>query len=263
METPKLLRPQSLTDAVVAYIRDAVIHGRFEPGQQLTEAGLTQTLGISRGTIREAMRVLANLGLVSLTSHRGAFVTMLTPERAYDIYTLRALLESYAARVSAETGRLDQAAMQMLEDRHRVLVEAAEGADLAAVVEADMAFHYALSGLCGHQLLLEHLGAIQTDSRRFLIYSDLYRPEASEIVRRHTDLLAIIRHGDAKEIESAIRVHISDVGETIVNQLTLSRGQPFDPGSAVRSQHRATASLGGRDHVNGDVAAVPGPGPAG
>jgi len=56
-ELRPLSRPQSLTDAVVMYVRDAVINGELAPGQQLSEANLAQTLGTSRGTVREAMRV--------------------------------------------------------------------------------------------------------------------------------------------------------------------------------------------------------------
>ena len=81
-ELRPLSRPQSLTDAVVMYVRDAVIHGELAPGQQLSEAQLAQTLGTSRGTVREAMRVLENLGLVSRSAHRGPVVTLITPQRA-------------------------------------------------------------------------------------------------------------------------------------------------------------------------------------
>jgi DNA-binding GntR family transcriptional regulator len=227
---PKLSKPQSLTDAVVAYIRDAVINGRFEPGQQLTEASLAQTLGTSRGTIREAMRVLAHLGLISLTAHRGASVTMLTAERAYEIYTMRALLESYAARMAAEGGCLDEAAMAMLEGRNAELVAAARAPDVAAMVEADIQFHHTLSELSGHRLLVEHLTEIQTHSLRFLIYSDLYRPGAAEMASRHADLLETIRTRDPDAIERAVRDHVTEVGRDVVTKLNASQSSALDTG---------------------------------
>ena len=173
------------------------------------------------------MRVLANMGLISLTAHRGASVTKLTADRAREIYTLRALLESFAARTATEDGRIDAAAMELLESRHETLVQAARTTDVGAMVEADIQFHLALSALSGHTLLLEHLAAIQTDSRRFLMYSDLYQPDAGEVVRRHRSLLETVRTRDPIAIEEAVRSHVGDVGVDIVARLSAT--QPTEP----------------------------------
>jgi len=72
MEPTILDRPPSLTDAVVAHIRDGIIAGSYAPGQPLTELQLSDELGTSRGTVREALRELGSLGLVTRTTHRGA-----------------------------------------------------------------------------------------------------------------------------------------------------------------------------------------------
>jgi DNA-binding GntR family transcriptional regulator len=224
-----LERPPSLTDAVVGHIQDAIISGRYVPGQQLTEAKLAQALGTSRGTVREAMRVLANFGLVSLSTRRGASVTRLTPERARETYTLRALLESYAARVAAEEGRIDGSAVAALEERYDVLVRAAHADDVGAMVEADMQFHQTLSALSGHRLLLEHLGTIQAHSKRLLLFTDMYRTDAAQVARRHVLILDAIRGGDAELLERTVRDHIVDVGKDTVTWMADS------PTFAVRS----------------------------
>jgi DNA-binding GntR family transcriptional regulator len=222
-ELRPLSRPQSLTDAVVMYVRDAVINGELAPGQQLSEASLAQTLGTSRGTVREAMRVLGNLGLVSRSAHRGPVVTVLTPRRAREIYTLRDLLESYAARLAAEQGRIDEAGIALLEERQRVLAGAARDGDVGALVEADMQFHMALSGLAGHELLSEHLTEIHMHSRRLLVYSDYYSdnydPDFAALVARHARLIDVVRDGDPDTIERAVSDHITEVGRKIVEKM--------------------------------------------
>ncbi len=230
MQEPGLLtRPPSLTDAVVMYVRDAVISGAFAPGQQLSEASLAQALGTSRGTVREAMRVLADLGLVSRSAHRGPTVTLISPQRAFEIYTLRSLLESFAARMAAEEGRIDDAAIAMLEGRVRTLAEAARAGDVGATVEADMQFHESLSALAGHELLLEQLGAIHTHSRRLLAYSDLYTPDFGVVVQRHEHLIDVIKGRDPEAIEHAVSGHITEVGRSIVAKMlavTSTSGEP-------------------------------------
>jgi DNA-binding GntR family transcriptional regulator len=221
MQHPSPLdRPPSLTDAVVDHIRDGIIHGEYAPGQTLAEAPLAQALGTSRGTVREAMRVLANLGLVSRSSHREPVVSLLTPDRAEEIYTLRALLESFAARLAVENGRVDEAALERLSARAEAIGVAGSNGTAREMVEADMAFHRELSALAGHELLLEHLAAIQTHSRRLLMYSDLYSPDVDVVVRRHRDLLAIVRSGDPEAVERAVADHIGSVGRTIASRMS-------------------------------------------
>ena len=101
----RLKRPGTLTSEVVAYIRDAVISGEFEADQPLPEVKLAQELETARVTIRVALRSLADVGLVDIVPHRGAFVSSLTPRNAWEIFSLRALLESYAARLALAEAR--------------------------------------------------------------------------------------------------------------------------------------------------------------
>ena len=213
-------RPPSLTDVVATHIRDLIISGEYAPGQVLAEAPLAIALGTSRGTVREAMRVLANLGLVSRSSHRGPIVTLLTPQRAHEIYTLRALLESYAARLAVEQGHVSSEALAELERREHALADAGEVGGVGGMVEADMEFHRELSALAGHELLLEHLDAIQTHNRRLLVYSDLYRPDFGSVVQRHQALIDVIRNGDPDLVEQAVREHITEVGDQIVARMS-------------------------------------------
>ncbi len=96
--------------------------------------------------------------------------------------------------------------------------------DLQGMVHADIDFHRALSAYSGHDLLMEHLDAIQVHSRRLLFYSDLYQPEPELVVRRHRELLRVLRSGDAYAVASAIDEHISGPGRDIVEKM-LAREQ--------------------------------------
>ena len=224
MEQATLDRPPSLTDAVVAHIRDGIIRGTYAPGQSLTEAQLSDELGTSRGTVREALRVLAGLGLVERSAHRGAAVSRLTAKDAEEIYTLRASLESLAAQLAVERGNLDEAALSILASCVDAIEEAALRDDLQGMVHADIDFHRALSAYSGHDLLMEHLDAIQVHSRRLLFYSDLYRPDPELVVRRHRELMRVLRSGDAYAVAIAIDDHITGPGRDIVDRM-LAREQ--------------------------------------
>jgi DNA-binding GntR family transcriptional regulator len=157
-------------------------------------------------------------------------VSLLTPKWAQETYTLRALLESFAARLAVEGGRMDEAALAGLAMHVELIAAAGETGSVRGMLEADMEFHRALSALSGHDLLMEYLAAVQTHSRRLLVYSDLYRPDFKAMVQRHWDLLAILRVGDPVTVERAVSDHISDVGRSIVARMTAAptpgRGDP-------------------------------------
>ena len=230
MEGRTLDRPPSLADAVVAHIRDGIIRGDYEPGQPLTESALAEELGTSRGTVREALRELAGLGLVDRSTHRGAVVAPLTAQDAEEIYTLRAALESFAAQLAAERGRLEPAGIATLLPHLEAIEQAAQVGDVAAMVAADMDFHTALSALSGHELLIEQLSAIQVHSRRVLFYSDLYRPTPEVVVQRHRDLLEVLRGGDPYEVSLAVDRHVTGPNRDVVERMrALERDGGGDP----------------------------------
>ena len=97
-----LQRPDTLTDAVAKHISDAIVRGEFKPGSSLPEVALAHDLRTSRGTVREALRKLAAGGLVEIIPHRGVFVSQLSVRATWEITSMRAILEPYAARLALE-----------------------------------------------------------------------------------------------------------------------------------------------------------------
>ena len=95
-----LLNHQTLSDNVAGLIRKMIFNGTLKPGERINQAQLAETLNISRGPIREALRMLQNEGLIKHETNRGTFVTTLSSQDAYEIYTLRALLEGEAAQLA-------------------------------------------------------------------------------------------------------------------------------------------------------------------
>src|SRR5689334_22743137 len=80
-------------------LRQAIISGRLAPGARLTERELTEMMGVSRTVIREALRQLESEGLVAIIPHKGPVVRALSLDEARDLYSIRAVLEGFAARL--------------------------------------------------------------------------------------------------------------------------------------------------------------------
>jgi len=90
------LETHSLVELAVERLSREILSGRVDPGQRLIEEQLTRRLGISRAPLREAMRLLAQQGLVEHIPRRGARVATLSDEDVRELYELRALLERHA-----------------------------------------------------------------------------------------------------------------------------------------------------------------------
>lgn len=89
-------------DQVVDSLRDAIVNGQFVPGQLLSEGELCETLGTSRASLRQALRILEAEGLIDVRKGRGVFVTKLDAPTAKEIYLVRATLEGLLARLFVE-----------------------------------------------------------------------------------------------------------------------------------------------------------------
>jgi DNA-binding GntR family transcriptional regulator len=211
-------RPETLTSAVMKYVMDAIIHGEFAPGTQLPELTLAEKLEVSRGTVREALRSVADSGLVEVRPHRGVFVSDLTPRRAEETYRLRMLLEPYAASRAAERCQQDPGAARRLSEAFLKLQTAADD-DPIASVDADTALHQCITELAGNEMLVEVLSSLRVQTKRFIVFTKLFQSDAATEVAAHKPVVEAILAGDAEGAAQAMRDHILESGQLLVNKM--------------------------------------------
>src|SRR4029453_2365733 len=139
---------------VAQKLREAIMSGTFKPGQRLVERELCEMTGVSRPSIREALRLLEADGLVTTVPHRGPVVSTISLEEARQLYAARAVLEGFAGR---ECARLrDPVVVRRIGDALTRLKAAAAKQDLVGCLEAKTDFYGALIGGCRHALI-EHI----------------------------------------------------------------------------------------------------------
>ena len=93
----KLLKPETLRAQVENNLRQAIVSGQLKAGEKLVERELCEMLGVSRPSLREALRTLEAEKLIAIVPHRGPEVAAISLKEARDLYALRGLLESFAA----------------------------------------------------------------------------------------------------------------------------------------------------------------------
>jgi DNA-binding GntR family transcriptional regulator len=213
-------RPPTLRSAVVDAIRDAIYRGEICPGEPLREMELTNTLKVSRSTIREALQELQENGLVEIIPHRGAFVRELTRQMADELYTLRALIEPYAVGRALENQAYSEEDLKQLGELGRRLDKMEEeGGPIYDIVKADAEFHHLMCSRSHHQLLLDTFNGLQALTWLFLFNFKLYQSEAYKDDPTHYEMAKAIQTGDPAHAAESVKKHIESAGVALLERM--------------------------------------------
>jgi DNA-binding GntR family transcriptional regulator len=196
----------SLADEAAAQIRQEIVTGRFGPGRHLQETALAEALGVSRGPVREAFKLLKAEGLVCEEPNRGAFVVSLTPEDVGEIFEVRLAVETRAAKLL--TRRQDAGELAELQERAERIIAAASGGDDREIARADVDFHEAICRLSGvsrlHGIFLQNVGLW----RALLFVDEHLYPVVADTSDEHYGIVCAIRSGDEPAVTEALESHL-------------------------------------------------------
>lgn len=220
----KVQRPPTLAVAAANSIKDAILEGQLLPGEPLHEIELSEKLNISRGTVREALRLLSQEGLVEVIPYRGAFVACLTPQMVEEIYTLRALLEPYAVRLCMEKGAFDAETLDQMAALVRRMGEMEQAGNYSETIKADIRFHEIISERCGHRLLTEVLKNLQSMTLMFILSTKLYQSDMISDEVTHQAIYEGILSGNPQLAEEIVRKHITDAGTSLLRRMASEMG---------------------------------------
>ncbi|WP_162795299.1 GntR family transcriptional regulator [Nonomuraea lactucae] len=158
---PVTVHPKILHSQVLEWLRESLISGLLVPGQRVNEVQIATQVGVSRGTLREALRKLEQEGLLVSVPHKGTFVRKLTPTQVRDVYEVLAMLEGRAARRAAErlTPEGAKRLSGLLDHFEQVLADPTQ--TLRQRQDADLAFHEAVCELADSEALLTTWRAVR------------------------------------------------------------------------------------------------------
>ncbi|UNZ19913.1 GntR family transcriptional regulator [Streptomyces sp. 891-h] len=187
-------------------LENAVVDGRYRPGERLDPAQLAREFGCSRTPIREALQALERSGLVQIRPKQGTYVTELSVPELAERFEVMAELEGMAARLSAR--RIEHKALDDLERALRECEEHATAGDADRYYYANALFHDIVYDSCGNTYLRQQTHALkrvlQPYRRLQLRVPDRMRRSLAE----HRQIADAIRDGDAEAAENAARDHV-------------------------------------------------------
>jgi GntR family transcriptional regulator, carbon starvation induced regulator len=199
--------PQTRSDWVYERLKHAIITGELPPGARLVAAELAQRWALSPTPLREAFQRLEGVGLVELSSQRGARVASTSVAEAEEIYELRLMLEPWALRRSLEVS--DDSHRDEIAAAHKRLLELltpVPSSDDRLILEAHRTFHAALLARCPSLWARRLTSLLAEHSQRYLLLNAHYSEHVGESMAEHEQMLEAALAGD---VEQAVRVLVA------------------------------------------------------
>ncbi len=212
-----IARPKPLHEAAIERLRDMIVEGDLAAGERLNDAKLAALLQVSRTPIREAIKLLANEGLVELLPGRGARVAGLALETIGDMFEVIAGLERHACELAAE--RMSPVTFDALQRKHERMVRCFSNGERRAYFKLNHEIHLGLVA-ASENTILQGLHATLIARARRARYAALELPARwAEAMGEHEALMTALRARDARRAGDIMQAHDRRTAKAILERL--------------------------------------------
>ena len=212
-----LVRPETLRHQVENVLRQAITSGRFAPGARLIERELCETLGVSRTSVREALRRLEAEKLVRSVPHKGPVVAIMSKQEAGELYAIRGLLEGFAAEQFARIA--DEEAIVQFCEQAKVLRAQAVANNHAGVLKAKTELYDVLLDNCGNALVKEILKSLYSRVKLLRATSLMHPDRLPASLGEIGKLLDALKARNAEAAGAAARLHVANAEKAAMRML--------------------------------------------
>jgi DNA-binding GntR family transcriptional regulator len=207
---------RTLRERCTQHVRDQIISGAIKPGEHLKEMHLSEEMGVSRGTLREALRPLELEGLIVDDGKRHMLVRELSTQEILDVFEVRSNLETLAVGKIVRSPRREE----MTAELRRSLEPLKEpGLEFARQLELDLGFHERLCALSGNPTLLAAWRNLIGQIEMMIIAAGPDKASGRMRFDEHIQIVEAIESGTVDDAMSALRDHMNDFCSRYVGDL--------------------------------------------
>lgn len=210
------LESVGLRERIEESLRQAILDGALLPGQKLVEGEIARQFGVSRSPVREAIQELERQGYVVKKPRRGTFVTELSAEDVTEVYSLRVLLEGYAAAIIGQT--CDPQVLDRMQGLVERMKQAAARASFVEFSDADLDFHNLLCTAAGHSRLVYLSKCLRTQMGFLAVLPKYSKAEVDGLVEDHRSLVEAIVDRRPDRARDIVRRHIRQAGQLFIDK---------------------------------------------
>jgi DNA-binding GntR family transcriptional regulator len=210
---------QSLPEQIAARLSERIVSGAYAPGRRIMEQAVAVEFAVSRGPVREALRLLERDGLVTFLPRRGAQVTALSIEEVREIFDIRSVLHGLRARLMAE-GPDHERMLPVLEEHVKRMTQLARRPEAAAeYVEASFRLSRLLTTGSSNRRLSSILGALALQIKRYTTLGLNSPQRRKQSAQNWSGLLEAVKRRDGDAAESLARQLVTDSRDAAIREL--------------------------------------------
>ena len=215
----RVIQRQPAEQLTADELRRLITSGVLPAGTRITETSLANQFQVSRGTLRIALHQLTREGLIVQTPYTGWTVMSILPQDVWELYTLRAALESMAARLATE--RLTPQGAEALEAAfERLRLARRSGESQQVVAEKDFEIHQTIVELAGHRRLREQYRMVEQQIRLFVASTYVGSKNPNATLEHHRAIVDAILRKDAAEAARLVEEHSIGEGRRMHERLS-------------------------------------------
>lgn len=240
VDRPKTVSRSSISEQAEEHIREMVLDGKLKAGERLNEVSIAESIGISRGPLREAIKRLSGQGYLTMETHRGAFVKQYQPREIIELYELRSALELFSVRLATRRARdeqIDELREELVEESRRAEPAASADSDVnsspaTGPYVAELDFHQRLAELGGNRLIQAQL--LDANHKLYLALSPTHRSDIRKrhAVASHLEVLAALRVRDEDHCIDLLKDHLNDSMHNSLQVMGLEDAYELNEGSS-------------------------------
>ena len=204
---------RSLHDELVERLQAMIIEGDLAPGQKVPEKGLCAKFGVSRTPMREALKVLASDGLVTLTPNRGAWVTQLTLEDLEEVFPVMGALEALAGEMACM--RISEAQVRRVRETHDKMIERYRSKDLPAYFRLNQQIHEVILNAADNATLSAQYRTLSSRVRRARYVANMSADRWAKAVAEHEEIIAALEARDGPKLAEILKRHLANKFATV------------------------------------------------
>jgi DNA-binding GntR family transcriptional regulator len=212
--TPELIPRRALHDELADRIRQMIIEGDLPADQKVPEKDLCARFGVSRTPLREALKVLANDGLLVLTPNRGSTVAGVTEQDIQDVFPVMSALESLAGELAVEN--MSDDAIAAVQETHEAMVQAYRDKNQALYFRLNQQIHQAILQGSGNAALITVYQSLNIRITRMRYIADMTRDRWEQAVAEHIVMMDALVARDGDLLSDVLCHHLENKRETVL-----------------------------------------------
>lgn len=208
---------KAAAERVASILRDRIVKGELAPLDRLVERRLSAELDVSRTPVREALKLLEADGLIEITLHRGALVSVFGPDEAVHLFDVISSLESLAAERLADT--ITSVGLQELEDLHGAMLDQFRADRISDYFDTNTVIHDFIVTGCGNPIVIDTHRRLIARARRGRFMAIMNRERLEQAVGEHETLMQAFRSRDPSAAADIWKTHLLHTGQALADVL--------------------------------------------